>query len=132
MRRTALHQAAVVMIEDADPAAFGSDVDAVSASVVGQHVGRFADYVMVNDVSVGQVNGYQLGVGLATDEHDLLGQVASLTVRVVAARCGNPFPHFETDGIDHSEVVTALHRDHHPVGGRVVDDVAHLTAQRNG
>ena len=39
MRRTPQRQMPVVMIEDADPAAFGGDIDTVSARVVGQHVG---------------------------------------------------------------------------------------------
>jgi hypothetical protein len=84
------------------------------------------------NMSVGQVNCDHGGVGFATDEHHLVDDIEGLAVRVLAAWCGNPFRHSETDGVDDGQVVAALHRDHHPIGGRVVNDVAHLTAQRNG
>ena len=48
--RTPQRQVALIVIEDADPAAFGSDIDTVSARIVGQYVGRFADSVVVNHV----------------------------------------------------------------------------------
>ena len=108
-------QVAVVLIENADPAAFGGHIDALSASVVGQHIGRFADSMMVNDVSVDQVNGDHGGVGFTTDEHHLLGEVESLTVRVVAAGRRNPFRHSEADGIDEGQIVATLYGDHHLV-----------------
>src|SRR6478735_11397905 len=110
------------MIENADPAAFGGDIDTVSARIVGQHVGRFADSVVVDHVSVGQVDCDHCGVGFAADEHHLVGDVESLTVRVVAAGCGNAFCHSETDRVDDGQVVAALYRDHH-----LVEDVSYTT-----
>ena len=98
MRRTPQRQMPVVMIEDADPAAFGGDIDTVSARIVGQYVWRFADSVVVNHVSVGQVDCDHCGVGLTADEHHLVGDVESLAVRVVAAGCGNAFRHSKTEG----------------------------------
>jgi hypothetical protein len=96
MRRTPQRQMPRCVIENADPAAFGCDIDTVSARVVGQRVGGFADLVVVNHVSVGQVNCDDCGVGFTADEHHLVRNVESLTVRVVAAGCGNSFCHSET------------------------------------
>src|SRR6478609_145102 len=111
MCRTPQRQTPMFLIENADPAAFGGDIDTVGAGVVGQHVGRFADSVVVNHRSVGKVNCDHGGVGFTADEHHLVGDVESLTVRVLAAGCGNPFRHSETDRVDHGQVVTALYRD---------------------
>src|SRR4029077_13112255 len=115
----------MVVVENADPAAFGGDVHAVTAGVVGQHVGSFADCLVVNHVPVGQVHCDHGGVGFTADEHHLVGGVESLTVRVLAAGRGNPLRHSETDRVDDGQVVTALHRNHHPVEERVVHDVSH-------
>ena len=129
MRRTPQRQMPMCVIENADPAAFGGDIDTVSARVVGQHVGRFADSVVIDHVSVGQINCDHGGVGFTADEHHVVGDVESLTVRVVAAGCGNPFFHSETDRVYDGQVVAALHRDHHLVEERVVHNVSHLTTQ---
>src|SRR6478672_1453005 len=122
----------MVVVENADPAAFGGDVHAVTAGVVGQHVGGFADCLVVNHVPVGQVHCDHGGVGFTADEHHLAGDVESLPVRVIAAGCGNPFCHSETDRVYDGQVVAALHRDHHLIEERVVHDVSHLTAQWDG
>src|SRR6478752_7603043 len=114
----------MVVVENAYPAAFGGDVHAVTAGIVGQHVGSFADCLVVNHVSVGQVHCDQGGVGFTADEHHLVGDVERLTVRVVAAGCGNALRHSETNRVDDGQVVAALHRDHHPVEERVVDNVS--------
>src|ERR1700738_4829057 len=99
----------MVVIENADPAAFGGDVHTVGARVEGQHVGRFADCLVVNHVSVRQVHCDHGGVGFTADEHHLVGGVESLTVGALAARCGNPLHHSETDRADDGQVVAALH-----------------------
>lgn len=50
--RTPYRQAATVVREDADPAAFGCNVDTFSVGMVGQHVGRFADTLVLGSTSV--------------------------------------------------------------------------------
>src|SRR3954454_18249942 len=118
-----------VMIENADPPAFGGDVDPVQAGIVCQHVRRFPDLLAVDHTPVGHVDSDHCGVGLAADEHHLVAVIESLTVRVVAAACGNAFCHSETHRVNHGEVIAALHRDDHLVSRRVVYDVADLTTQ---
>src|SRR6478752_6477540 len=75
----------MVVVENADPAAFGGDVHAVTAGVVGQHVGSFADCLVVNHVPVGQVHCDHGGVGFTADEHHLVGGVESLTVKLTGS-----------------------------------------------
>src|SRR3954447_11918938 len=118
MRRTPRGQMPVGMIENADPAAFGGDIDAASARVVGQHIGRFADPVMVNHGSVGQVDCDDCGVGFAADEHHLVAVIERLTVRVVAAWCRNACRHSQTDRVDDGQVVPTLYR--HPIWSTTV------------
>src|SRR4051812_18011765 len=118
-----------VIIEDADPPAFGGDVDTLCAGIVGQHVGRFPNLLAVDHTPVGQVDSDHRGVGFAADEHHLIGVIESLTVWVVAVRCGNACCHSETHRINHGEIVTSLHGDDHLIPRLVVYDVSHLTAQ---
>src|SRR6185437_8571568 len=121
----------LVVIEYADPTALSGDINATCVRVIDQHVGRFADFVVVDDSSVGQVHRHHRGVGFAADEHDLIGGVERKTVWVVATGRGNPFRDGETVRIDDSEVVAALHRNDHLIEKAVVYDVSYLTPQRN-
>src|SRR5690242_20756059 len=90
-------QVSVVVVENTDPAPLCGDINTVGASVVGQHIGHFADLMVVNHGAVAQVDGDHGGVGFATDEHHLVGGVERLTVRVIATGSGNAFCHRETD-----------------------------------
>src|SRR5262245_40521249 len=118
MSRTLLCEVSAVLVKDIDPAAFGSDIHTSRARIIRQHIGRFTDTIVVNHSSVSQVDGDDRGVGFATDEHHLPGDVERLAVWMVAPGCRNAFCYSETDRIEDGKVVTALNGNHHPVGGR--------------
>ena len=103
MSGTPRGQTPVFVIENADPAALGGDIDTPGARVVGQHIGSFADTVAVNHGSIGQIDGDHRGVGFAAHKHHLIRAVQCLAMRVIATGRGNAFCHSETDRIDDGE-----------------------------
>lgn len=70
----------LVVIEYADPTAFSGFINATCVRVIDQYVGRFADFVVVDDSSVGQVHRHHRRFGFAADEHHLIGGVQRKTV----------------------------------------------------
>src|SRR5689334_8827512 len=120
----------VLVVEDADLAAFGGNVDPAGVRVIDQHVGRFSDTVVVDHGSVDQIDSDHCGVVFAADKHHLVGDVECLAVRMIATGRRNALSHSGTDRVNDGELIAALHRDHHPVKERVVDNVSDLTAQR--
>lgn len=132
VRRPSRCEMTAVVVEDVHPAALGGDVDAVGGGVVHQNIRCLANLPAVDHRPVDQADGDHGGIGLTADERYLLGVVERLSVRMVAARGRDSFGDGVGVGVDDGEFVSALHRDDHLVEETVVDDIAHLAAERDG
>src|SRR5207247_3564055 len=125
-------RAAVVYVQDGEPAAFGRDVEPVRAGVVGDHVGVLPDGMAVEDLPGVQVDGEQDGVAVAGNECQPVGVVDSQPVVVVAAWQFDAAGDAGGGGVDDDEEVAGLDGDEHLPAGRVVGDVAGFTAHVDG